>query len=139
MITKKAGTVLVNIEKNQVGLVYREKKGDFSFPKGHLEKNESLTECAVRETEEETGRKCHLLLEKPISIMSYETDKGEKVYNYMYLALDDGVSKSISDDPEVLVWVDIEKVGNLLMYQNLIEFWQEVYPIIRELLKNEVG
>ena len=71
--------------------------------------------------------------------MSYETDKGEKVYNYMYLALDDGVSKSISDDPEVLVWVDIEKVGNLLMYQNLIEFWQEVYPIIRELLKNKVG
>ena len=43
MITKKAGTVLVNIEKNQVGLVYREKKGNFSFPKGHLEKNESLT------------------------------------------------------------------------------------------------
>lgn len=134
MVTKKAGTVLVNKKNNQVGLVYRKKKGDLSFPKGHLEKNESLTECAVRETEEETGRKCHLLSEKPIYVMSYETDNGEKVINYMYLALDDGISNYISDDPEILVWVDIENVGNSLIYQNLIEFWREVYPKIRKLL-----
>lgn len=134
MVTKKAGTVLVNKKNNQVGLVYRKKKGDLSFPKGHLEKNESLTECAVRETEEETGRKCHLLSEKPIYVMSYETDNGEKVINYMYLALDDGIINYISDDPEILVWVDIENVGNSLIYQNLIEFWREVYPKIRKLL-----
>ena len=135
MIIKKAGTVLVNTRNNQVGLVYRKKKGDLSFPKGHLERHESLAECAIRETEEETGRKCHLLSEKPIYVMSYETDKNEKVDNYMFLALDDGVSNFISDDPEVLVWVDMENVENLLVYQNLIEFWQEVYPKIRELLK----
>lgn len=135
MIVKKAGTVLVNVKNNQVGLVYRKKKGDLSFPKGHLQKNESLTECAVRETEEETGRKCHLLSEKPINIMSYETDKGEKVDNYMYLALDDGVSNFISDDSEILVWVDMDKVVNSLTYQNLIDFWQEVYPKIIKSLK----
>ena len=135
MIIKKEGTVLVNKRNNQIGLVYRKKKGDLSFPKGNLEKNESLTECAVRETEEETGRKCHLLSENPINIMNYETDKGEKVINYMYLALDDGVSNSISGDPEVLIWVDIEKVENSLIHQNLIEFWHEVYPKIIEILK----
>ena len=67
--------------------------------------------------------------------MSYETDKGEKVDNYMYLALDDGVSNFISDDPEVLVWVDIENVENSLIYQNLIDFWHEVYPKIIKSLK----
>lgn len=135
MIVKKAGTVLVNVKNNQVGLVYRKKKGDLSFPKGHLQKNESLTECAVRETEEETGRKCHLLSEEPINIMSYETDKGEKVDNYMYLALDGGVSHSIFDDAEILVWVDMDKVVNSLTYQNLIDFWQEVYSKIIKSLK----
>ena len=38
---KKAGCVLVNIETRQVGLVYRNKKNDYSFPKGHLEMGET--------------------------------------------------------------------------------------------------
>jgi 8-oxo-dGTP diphosphatase len=52
----KAGCILLDLNNNKVGLVYRRKHNDFSFPKGHLEKGETLEECAIRETEEETGR-----------------------------------------------------------------------------------
>ena len=48
-MTLKAGIILIN--KNKIALIYRDNYNDYSFPKGHLEDNESLIECAIRETE----------------------------------------------------------------------------------------
>ena len=70
MVTQKAGTVLINKEKGQIALVYRKKLGDLSFPKGHLEEGETLEECAIRETIEETGRNCHLVSNDTIGIIN---------------------------------------------------------------------
>ena len=40
MATLKAGVILIN--KDKVCLIYRDYYNDYSFPKGHLENNESL-------------------------------------------------------------------------------------------------
>ena len=56
-MVEKAGTVLVDLKNKKVGLVYRTRPQDYSFPKGHIENGETAEECALRETEEETGRK----------------------------------------------------------------------------------
>ena len=47
---EKAGTILIN--KRMIGLIYRDNYDDYTFPKGHLEKDETLKECAIRETNE---------------------------------------------------------------------------------------
>ena len=60
---KKAGCILLNLENESIALVYREKQNDYSFSKGHLESGESLVECAIRETAEETKFECELLEE----------------------------------------------------------------------------
>ena len=56
METIKAGCHLVDVKNKKVALVYREKRNDWSFPKGHKEEGETIEECAVRETAKETKR-----------------------------------------------------------------------------------
>lgn len=130
----KAGCVLIDKENKKIGLVYRKKNNDYSFPKGHLEENETLFECAIRETEEETGRRCKLLFEKEIGIIEYTNFEGN-IKTYMYLAIDDGVTDRIIDekDKEELVWVNYDDVIDKLSYQNLKDFWKKIEVRVKEI------
>ena len=137
MSTKKGGTVLINLETKKVCLIYRPRLNDYSFPKGHLEEGETLAQCAVRETEEETMRANHLLSDKEIDILTYTTPSGEVCENYMYIAIDDGpTQKEIADiDKEDSRWYDVEEVSDLLTYDDLKEFWNKVKDTVSELLQ----
>lgn len=123
----KAGCILINKQLKKIGLVYRKKLNDYSFPKGHLEENETLSECAVRETTEETGRDCKLISDKEIGVIEYTNYEGQ-IKTYMFLALDKGkTNKKIAEkDKEELVWVNYNEVESKLSYQNLKDFWNKV-------------
>ena len=142
MITKKAGTVLINLETKKVALVYRKDTGDFAFPKGHWENGETLQECAIRETEEETGRKNHLVDEKEIYVVKYSTLKGEDVELYMYLAVDDGLTDKVipEEDTEKWEWFNIDEVEKKVDFKNLKDFWRvAAKPKVIEFLGGENG
>ena len=105
---------------------------------GHLEEGETLEECAIRETEEETLRSNHLLFNQEISIITYTTPDGENVENHMYISIDDGpTEKNIPlCDRETFKWIDFEDVSDKLIFHNLKDFWINFKEPIYKLLEN---
>ena len=133
MATLKAGTILINSE-NKIALVYRKEDNGYSFPKGHLEKGENLKDCAIRETEEETGHTCELIKNKEINITKYITPSGENVETHFYLAKDTGLVTRYIDpkDKEETVWIGIDEVEDKLSYENLKELWKNIKNEIKK-------
>ena len=138
MVTKKAGTILLNLETKQIGLIYRKKDDSYTFPKGHLEKGETFEECAIRETEEETQRANHLLIHKELGILKYITDKGEDVEYHIYLSVDDGPTKKDipAYDRENFKWFSFEDVERVVTFKNLLDIWYIVKQPIHQILEN---
>ena len=132
--TLKAGCILINKLNGCVALIYREGHDDYSFPKGHLEMNETLVECAIRETAEETKRVAVLAQGIEPYIERYTTPKGEKCVCYMYICFDDGPSDNTSTDTHDLHWIPFLDVEKTLSYQSLKTMWNSVKSTIQKLL-----
>jgi 8-oxo-dGTP pyrophosphatase MutT (NUDIX family) len=67
-LVKAAGGFVLN-ENNEVLIMFR--RGKWDLPKGKMDKKETFEECAIRETEEETGLK-NIKLLSPL-ITTYHT------------------------------------------------------------------
>lgn len=136
MKKQKAGCILVNKELKKIGLIYREDYNDYTFPKGHLEEGETLLECALRETAEETKRDCFPYSEEPVAINYYKTPKEESEV-YYYLVIDCGKSNNSSLEVHDLIWVSYEEVEQKLSFDNLKEVWNQVKETVLEILNSK--
>ncbi len=135
MEIQKAGCIVVNTQTKQIALIFRDYYNDYTFPKGHLEENETLEECAIRETAEETKRNCKIIAEIAPYVDKYSTPRGEDCICYMYVAIDTGNSDNTSTDTHDLVWTNFEDVENKLSYESLKKNWRAVKKDIANLLK----
>ena len=73
-----AGALIWRLHRGelQVLVIHRPRYDDWSFPKGKLDEDETLPECAVREIAEEVGLKIRLGV--PLPITRYEVTKRNK-------------------------------------------------------------
>ena len=138
-LTLKAGCYLINQNNKTVALVYRAKQNDFSFPKGHLEEGETLEECAIRETAEETKRIAKIVQEYEPYIEKYTTPKGENCACYMFFAIDGGKSNNTSEDTHDTYWIPFDEVEEKLSYPSLKHSWNLVKDKVLKLLNHNLN
>jgi len=109
-----AGGVVVR-SGSQVLLVHRPKYGDWTFPKGKAEPDESAEDCALREVEEETGFRCQLEAELPST--RYRDSRGRrKIVRWWRMSVAGGEFEPNREVDEIR-WLSPEEAAGLLSYE----------------------
>lgn len=121
---KSCGTIVIN--DNKV-LVIRQKQGFWGFPKGHMELGENEIQTAIRETKEETNLDVVIEDETRFCLSYIIEDKQINKYVVYFIAkaINNDVKLQIEEIDDI-AWVDIEKVEDILTFDNLQELWKVV-------------
>ena len=137
-----AGVIIFNVNNDIQTVIVTGKKGNHSFPKGKLEKNETILNCAIRELYEETGiLRENINLIKNGEIYWDEFNGGNKPNIRYYLGIYNNNSHNFLYDKNELTnvfWENAENVSrNLRMRDNRKYIYNQVYNYLLELdLKN---
>jgi 8-oxo-dGTP pyrophosphatase MutT (NUDIX family) len=102
------------VRDGQVVIVHRPKYDDWSLPKGKLDPGESFEEAALREVEEETGLRCHLVRELPT--VSYAVRGRPKEVRYWEMEVEDETPFVPGAEVDEVRWVDPQEALALLSY-----------------------
>ncbi len=113
---RAAGAVV--LRKGRVLLVHRPAYGDWSFPKGKLNRGESVAAASVREVAEETGLRIRLGV--PLARQSYPNGSHTKLVDYWVgrVVGDHDVSGyRVNSEIDEVEWVKVEKAAKRLSYR----------------------
>ena len=124
-LIRAAGGVLFRTSRrgrDKVAVVYREARGDWTFPKGKLDEGESFEEAALREVFEETGITAEI--RRFIGSTNYTHRKGRPKIVAYYLM--EAISGEFAPNEEVdeFRWVTLDEAFELLTWdrdQELID------------------
>ena len=118
-----AGGIVIN-DKKEILFIFRDNKWD--LPKGKAEKNENISQTAIREVEEETGIK-DLIIVKPVEITYHIFKRSKKNYlkeTYwfeMKSNYDKSFTPQINEGITRVEWISKEKIPLILKntYHNI--------------------
>jgi hypothetical protein len=118
-----AGGIVIN-DKNEILFIFRDEKWD--LPKGKTEKNENITQTAIREVKEETGIK-DLIIVKPLDKTYHIFKRAKKKYlkeTYwfeMKSNFDKKFTPQIKEGITRVEWISKEKIPLIMKntYENI--------------------
>ncbi len=125
---KAAGGFVLNANK-EVLMMFR--RGKWDLPKGKMDKKESFEECAIRETEEETGLK-NITLVAPLITTYHTYHEGTRYIlkeTKWFRMKVNGEQKLIPQAEEQIT--KLEWVGK----NNLKNYMQNSFPSVRDVLE----
>ena len=104
----------------EVACIYREARGDWTFPKGKLEAGETFEQGALREVLEEIGLHCRVV--RFVGTTNYTHRKGKP-------KIADVGEFQPNDEVDVLVWLPLEQVRSHLTWDRD----QELFDMVLQL------
>ena len=121
---KSCGCIV--IENNKV-LLIQQKKGNWGFPKGRVEKNESECETAIREVKEETNIDVIIEDKNKKYIDTYYSKKDEFKEVVLFLGKRiGGEIKPQENEIKNVEWVDLSEAINRITMKSTKELYQKV-------------
>ena len=132
-----SGGVVIDRNQNKVLVINMNTIGGrkvWTFPKGHIEKNEDPKQAAVREVLEETGVECKIIGNKEFYISKYSFWRGKDFVQkkvIWYLMEPIKITNQILTPNEIneVRWIDLKEVIKILEYPSDNE-------MIEKILKN---
>ena len=109
---RAAGGVV--LRDGRVAVVHRPRYDDWSLPKGKLDPDESFEDAALREVEEETGLRCHLVRELPA--VEYEVRGRPKLVRYWAMEVAQETPFVPNEEVDELRWVEPREALAMLSY-----------------------
>ena len=116
-LIRAAGGIIMRVNaagRTEIACIYRESRGDWTFPKGKLDAGETFEQAALREVLEETAMRCRVV--RFIGTTNYTHRKGRpKIVAYYLMVVDDGDFEP-NDEVDDLVWLPMERVREHLTW-----------------------
>lgn len=127
-----AASVVVVDEAGRILLQRRADNGMWALPGGAMNIGESLPECAVRETREETGYEVELLgivgtYTSPRHVFAYDDGEVRQEFSICFLARPVGGSLTVSSESTDVRWFELSEVDGLPMVASIrkrVEDWR---------------
>ena len=120
---KSCGCII--IEDNKV-LLIQQNKGNWGFPKGHVEENETEMETAIREVKEETNIDVEIVDTKRYN-EQYITDRGnEKEVVYFLAKKISGIIKPQETEIRNIEWCGFSDAIKKITYENTTNILKNV-------------
>jgi 8-oxo-dGTP diphosphatase len=116
-LIRAAGGIVTRHAKTggiEVACIYREARGDWTFPKGKLDEGETFEQGALREVYEEIGIRCDITRFVGTTNYTHRRGKPKIVAYYLMTSVDGEFFPNAEVD--VLVWLAIEKVRSHLTW-----------------------
>jgi len=124
--------VLWLIRRAKGGADYRGSLG-WSFPKGWLNKRETLEQAALREVTEEGGVKAKIIKKLPALKIFFANPNGQKVkksITYFVMEWLEDLKEGFGWETEETKWVSKEEALRLLVYKNEQELLKQAAKIL---------
>ena len=120
---KSCGAIIVNENK---ALIIKQKSGFYGFPKGHMKENETEKMTALREVKEETNIDIEIDDNLRFSIFYLVNGNINKEVVYFVGYPKNTNIKIQEQELESAQWIELEKVEEILTFDNLKELWRKV-------------
>ncbi len=128
---KSCGTII--FEKEKVLLV-KHNAGHWSFAKGHVEKDETEFETAIRETKEETGLEVEIISDKKFET-NYSPEEGIMKKVIFFIAkINNGTIKRQIEEIADIKWFSVEEAQNIITFDSDKEVFKNAYKHYLELI-----